>query len=155
MKALEGLRAAGATVVFDDSILPDSFAETVSRVYTMPYVREGTEKFLAEYGPAQYHSSAEYEKATGSPLPATIMRGEEADAPKDRHRVAQAMVEIDPQAEANYMAPRRGRSQRTTMPSIGCISMALSIPRFRCRRLTRPCHKTGRSVQGRTAIPVG
>jgi len=107
MKALEGLRAAGATVVFDDSILPDSFAETVSRVYTMPYVREGTEKFLAEYGPAQYHSSAEYEKATGSPLPATIMRGEEADAPKDRHRVAQAMVESDPQAEANYLVPRR------------------------------------------------
>ena len=56
MKALEGLRAAGATVVFDDSILPDSFAETASRVCTLPYVREGTEKFLAGYGPAQYHS---------------------------------------------------------------------------------------------------
>ena len=27
MKAIEGLRAAGATVVFDESILPDSFAE--------------------------------------------------------------------------------------------------------------------------------
>ncbi len=34
MKALEGLRAAGATVVFDDSILPDSFAVTVARVGT-------------------------------------------------------------------------------------------------------------------------
>jgi amidase len=32
MKVLEGLRAAGATIVFDDSILPDSFAETVSQV---------------------------------------------------------------------------------------------------------------------------
>ncbi len=51
MKALEGLRAAGATVIFDDSILPDSFAVTVARVATFPYVREGTEKFLAEYGP--------------------------------------------------------------------------------------------------------
>ena len=60
MKALEGLRAAGATVVFDDSILPDSFAETVSRVCTLPYVREGTEKFLAGYGPPQYHSPEEY-----------------------------------------------------------------------------------------------
>ena len=73
MKAIEGLRAAGATVVFDDSILPDSFAVTVARVGTVPYIREGTEKFLAEYGPAQYHSSAEYEKAVGSPLPATII----------------------------------------------------------------------------------
>src|SRR5277367_3648720 len=72
MKAIEGLRAAGATVVFDDSILPDSFAVTVSRVGTIPYIREGTEKFLAEYGPAQYHSVAEYAKAVGSPLPATI-----------------------------------------------------------------------------------
>jgi amidase len=57
MKAVEGLRAAGATVVFDDSILPDSFAETISWVYTVPYIREGTEKFLAEFGPAQYHSA--------------------------------------------------------------------------------------------------
>ena len=53
MKSLEGLRAAGATVVFDDSILPDSFAVTIARVGTFPYVREGTEKFLAEDGPAQ------------------------------------------------------------------------------------------------------
>jgi amidase len=107
MKALDGLRAAGATVVFDDSILPDSFAETVSRVYTLPYVREGTEKFLAGYGPAQYHSPEEYEKAVGSPLPITIMGGADPGAPKDRHRVTQAMVETDPQAEANVLAPRR------------------------------------------------
>ena len=60
-------------MVFDDSILPDSFAVIVSRVGTTPYIREGTEKFLAEYGPAQYHSAAEYEKAVGSPLPATII----------------------------------------------------------------------------------
>src|ERR1700677_3219913 len=31
MKAIEGLRAAGATVIFDDSILPASFALTVAR----------------------------------------------------------------------------------------------------------------------------
>src|SRR5271155_3009992 len=41
MKAIEGLREAGATVVFDDSILPDSFAETASRICTLPYIREG------------------------------------------------------------------------------------------------------------------
>src|SRR5579863_3286970 len=38
MRAVEALRAAGATVVFDDSILPDNFAETVSRVGTLPYI---------------------------------------------------------------------------------------------------------------------
>ena len=100
MKALEGLRAAGATVIFGDSILPDSFADTASRICTLPYVREGTEKFLAAYGPAQYHSSAEYEKAAGSPLPATIIGG-------DSWKVKQAAFERDPQAKANYTEPRR------------------------------------------------
>jgi Asp-tRNA(Asn)/Glu-tRNA(Gln) amidotransferase A subunit family amidase len=107
MKAIEGLRAAGATVVFDDSILPDSFAVTVARVGTVPYIREGTEKFLAEYGPAQYHSSAEYEKAVGSPLPATIIGVADPATAKGRRAVAQALIESDPQADANFFTPRK------------------------------------------------
>jgi Asp-tRNA(Asn)/Glu-tRNA(Gln) amidotransferase A subunit family amidase len=105
MKALEGLRAAGATVVFDDSILPDSFAETVSRVCTLPYVREGTEKFLAGFGPAQYRSAEEYARVVGSPLPATIIGG--ADAQNGRPKAIQTTIETDPQADANDLAPRR------------------------------------------------
>jgi amidase len=111
MKALEGLRAAGATVVFDDSILPDSFAETISFVFTLPYIKEGTEKFLAAYGPAQYRSAEEYQKVIGSPLPATIIDGsadlDGAETRKGRPRVQQAIFETDPQAEARYRAPRR------------------------------------------------
>ena len=86
MKALEGLRTAGATVIFDDSILPDSFAATAARVGTFPYVREGTEKFLAEYGSTQYHSADEYQRAVGSPLPATIIGGMDETARKGRPR---------------------------------------------------------------------
>jgi len=107
IKALEGLRAAGATVIFDDSILPDSFAATVARVGTLPYVREGTEKFLAEFGPAQYHSADEYQKAVGSPLPATIIGGMDETTRKDRPPLIQAVFESDPQADANFLAPRR------------------------------------------------
>ena len=107
MRALEGLRAAGATVIFDDSILPDSFAVTVARVGTFPYVREGTEKFLAEYGPAQYHSANEYRQAVGSPLPATIIGGIDGTTRKDRPPLIQAVFESDPQADANVVAPRR------------------------------------------------
>jgi Asp-tRNA(Asn)/Glu-tRNA(Gln) amidotransferase A subunit family amidase len=107
MKALEGLRAAGATVIFDDSILPDSFAVTAARVGTFPYVREGTEKFLAEYGPTQYHSADEYQKAVGSPLPATIIGGTDETTRKDRPPLIQAVFESDPQAEANVLSPRR------------------------------------------------
>jgi amidase len=107
MKAIEGLRAAGATVVFDDAILPESFAEIVSRVGTLPYVKEGTEKFLAEYGPAQYHSAEEYEKVAGYPLPDTILNGMNDDSRKDRPTVVEAIFENDPQAEANVLEPRR------------------------------------------------
>ncbi len=107
MKALDGLRAAGATVVFDDSILPDSFAVTAARVGTFPYVREGTEKFLAEFGPMQYHSADEYLKAVGSALPSTIIGGTDGVTQKDRRSVVQAVFETDPQAEANVLLPRR------------------------------------------------
>jgi amidase len=107
MKAIDGLRAAGATVVFDDSILPDSFAVIAARVGTVPYLREGTEKFLAEYGPAQYHSSAEYERVVGSPLPATIIGVTDPTTQKGRRAVAQALIESDPQADANFFTPRK------------------------------------------------
>jgi amidase len=106
MKAIEGLRAAGATVVFDDSILPDSFAVTVSHVGTTPYIREGTEKFLAEYGPPQYHSAAEYEKAVGSPLPETIIGSGGVYGHVDKPAVKQTLIESDPQAQANFFGPR-------------------------------------------------
>jgi amidase len=110
MKALDGLHAAGATVVIDDSVLGDSFAAIVSRVGTVPYIREGTEKFLAGFGPAQYHSADDYKRAVGSPLPPTIIGGDQwrglgQDAPKKP--IVQAVFETDPQASANVLAPRQ------------------------------------------------
>jgi Asp-tRNA(Asn)/Glu-tRNA(Gln) amidotransferase A subunit family amidase len=113
LKALDGLRAAGAIVVFDGSILPDSFASIVSRIGTVPYIREGTDKFLAEFGPAQYHSVEEYRTAVGSPLPPTIIGGEEwravgmPEPPKGSRPILQTVFEKDPQASANVLAPRQ------------------------------------------------
>jgi amidase len=109
MKAIEGLRAAGATVVFDDSILPDSYAKMVNEVRTLPYIREGTENFLKQYGPEQYHSAAEYQRAVGSPLPAVIIGGPAAagDPPTPAVALLQALIETDPHAEANVIIPRR------------------------------------------------
>jgi amidase len=109
MKAIEGLRAAGATVVVDDSILPDSYVKMVNAVRTLPYIREGTENFLKQYGPAEYHSVEEYQKAVGSPLPAAIIGGPAAagDAATPAVALVQALIETDPQAEANVVIPRR------------------------------------------------
>ncbi len=97
LKAVEELRAAGATVLIDPAILPDSFADVASHICTRPYVREGTEKFLAAFGPAAYHSPAEYERAVGKPLPEVIGGGKNP----------QPSLESDPRAEANFLGPRR------------------------------------------------
>lgn len=107
MHAVEELRAAGATVVFDDAILPDSFAKTARRVATYAYVREGTDLFLKDFGPLQYHSAAEYEKAVGSAL-ADVLIGKEADSNHIGSTfVQQVELENDPHANRNYVDPRR------------------------------------------------
>jgi amidase len=97
MKAIEGFRAAGATVVFDEAILPDSFVALVRAVNTRPYVREGTDAFLRDFGPAEYHSAADYERAVGSPLPAMILGG--TGQPR--------LLASDSDAEANFWTPQR------------------------------------------------
>jgi len=107
MKAIEELRAQGATVVIDDSILPESFAKIASRVGTFPYVREGTEGFLKVFGPPQYHSAAEYAKAVGSQLPPTIVGDWPGTARRGEVTVRQALIESDPHAQANYFVPRK------------------------------------------------
>ncbi len=107
MKALDQLRALGATVVSDDTILPESFARVASRVATYPYVRQGTEQFLAQFGPAEYRSVAAYAAAVGAPF-SPITAGDErhigtiAGSPVPHRR-----LDTDPQAEANYLGPRR------------------------------------------------
>ena len=109
LRALDGLRAAGATVVMDNTVLPDTpggFPEVVSRVGTQPYVREGTENFLKSFGPAQYHSPEEYQQAVGSALPATILGGSGLADRTGAPAVVQTRFESDPQREANVLAPR-------------------------------------------------
>jgi Asp-tRNA(Asn)/Glu-tRNA(Gln) amidotransferase A subunit family amidase len=98
MKALEELRAAGATVVIDDAILPDSFLSAVQKIKTRPYHQEGFDAFLKSFGPPEYKSAAEYAKAVGSRLPLTVTGMPAANSPA---------LEADPAAEANFFGPQR------------------------------------------------
>ncbi len=107
LKAIEELRAAGATVVMDDSVLPDSFATAATRVATYPYVKEGTDLFLKTFGPAQYHSAAEYEAVIGQPLGQPTIGTETLNAQFGDVTIMQRDIETDPQAQANYYAPRK------------------------------------------------
>ena len=109
MKAIDDLRALGATVVIDDTILPADFARAATRIATYPYVREGTDAFLAAFGPAQYHSSSEYERVMGQPLGASIIGTEPNNAQflAGDITIRQRLVETDPEADRNLHAPRR------------------------------------------------
>jgi Asp-tRNA(Asn)/Glu-tRNA(Gln) amidotransferase A subunit family amidase len=107
MKAVEELRAAGATVVIDDAILSESFARMASRIATYPYVREGAENFLRAFGPEQYRSAAQYAAAVGSPLDPVLLGTEPDFARLGSLSIAQRRIEDDPEAEVGYHDPRR------------------------------------------------
>jgi amidase len=106
MRAVEEMRAAGATVLIEADILPDSFADAAAHICTLPYIREGTEKFLANFGPEEYHSPAEYEKAVGHPLPSVIVGGSQTGM-SSASDIRQRDLEQDPNAEATLLGPRR------------------------------------------------
>jgi amidase len=110
MKAVEEIRAAGATVLIEPDILPDSFADAAAHICTLPYIREGTEKFLANFGPAQYHSPVEYEKAVGHPLPPVIIGGDQTGM-STLPNIQQSNLETDPNAELTLLGPRRNVQQ--------------------------------------------
>ena len=105
MKAIDELRAAGATVLIDPAILPDSFADTASHICTLPYLRDGFDKFLATFGPAEYHSAAEYERAIGKPLPEVIIGGAKTGL-FESASIQQATLASDPNAGANFLDPK-------------------------------------------------
>ena len=104
MKSLDGLRSAGATVVFDESILPgESFWRLLGAVHTVPYLRQGVENFLRDFGPADYHTPEEYENAVGSPLPDYVLGIFEGSEPA----IPQRAIETDSAAETMFWAPQR------------------------------------------------
>ncbi len=102
--SLDALRAAGATIVIDDSILPDSFSDLIGKVNTRPYIAEGYDIFLHDFGPARYHSMAEYAHVIGSPLPP---RARGMTEPPQPPGPAQLKVESDPGADATLWQPRQ------------------------------------------------
>ncbi len=106
LKALDELRAAGATIVIEDDLLTSDFSKLLAAISTRPYRREGMEAFLRDYSAADYKSVAEYEKVVGSPLPATVT-GSGAGRPGAPQPPAQVDLESDPNADANFFAPQR------------------------------------------------
>jgi amidase len=128
MRSVEALRAAGATVVLDDDLLPVSFLDLEQKINTEPYRRDGASQWLGAFGPKEYHTAEEFEQATGKPLPAVFtgeapslnamaagdMAAGATPAPgaargedRWRHAPPQVVLKDDPNAEANYFGPRQ------------------------------------------------
>ena len=112
MKTLDQLRAAGAEIVIDPMLLPASFAQSIRKINTSPYRLDGTNQWLAAFGPREYRSAAEYEKAVGAPLPAVITGVPNPNAvanPNQPQRppTPQVTLKVDPDADSNYFAPQR------------------------------------------------
>ena len=106
MKAVESLRAAGAEVVIDQALLPQSFNDENGKILSRIYLKDGADQWIAAWGPAEYKTGAAYTKATGVAWPA-VFTGERrpggvaATAPQP-----QAKLEGEA-AEKNFFAPQR------------------------------------------------
>jgi Asp-tRNA(Asn)/Glu-tRNA(Gln) amidotransferase A subunit family amidase len=107
MKSLEGMRAAGATIVFDVALLPESFNTLTGKVNTRPYIAEGMETFLRDFGPPQYHSSVEYAIAVGTPLPATVVPLPTPAQPGGPIPPTRPPIQHDPEANATIWQPQQ------------------------------------------------
>jgi Asp-tRNA(Asn)/Glu-tRNA(Gln) amidotransferase A subunit family amidase len=107
MRAVEVLRAHGATIVMEGSVLGEGFVQVAARIGTYPYVRQGTDAFLKEFGPSQYTSSADYERVMGTPLGDAINGTEQSFSQIGDVLVRQRLLDSDPDADANYFRPRK------------------------------------------------
>lgn len=107
LRAVEVLRAHGATVVMQESVLGESFAQAAARISTYAYVRQGTDAFLKEFGPPQYHSAADYERVMGVPLGDSIIGTEQSHSRIGDVLIRQRLLDSDPDADVNYFRPRK------------------------------------------------
>jgi amidase len=107
LAALDTLRAAGAEIVIGDSVLPTAFARLAARTSTYAYMQDGTDQFLARFGPANYTSAAAYAKAAGAPLFTSSIGTEDFFRNLGPIRLTQRALATDPDAGWLYHEPRR------------------------------------------------
>jgi Asp-tRNA(Asn)/Glu-tRNA(Gln) amidotransferase A subunit family amidase len=99
MTAVGELRAAGATVVIEPTLLPDDFLALTNAIDTRPYRREGTEDFLGDYGPPEYRSVDAFEAAVRRLPPFISGTGTQSGQ--------QRRLETDPDAGRTFWTPRK------------------------------------------------
>ena len=122
MQAVQKLRAAGATIVFDDDLLTEKFALKADSFQTKPYRERAIDRFLNIYAPEQINSLAKLNQ-----------QGIELPVERFTDGVAQTTIESDPKAASNYYEPRRQLIEmyRSTLRKYrldGFVYPALQVP---------------------------
>jgi amidase len=130
MKAVEQLRAAGATVIIDKEILPESFLIDTRKINAQPYRKEGLDRFLHDFGPPQYHSVDEFEAVTGNKFPLFML-----GAPSQNRATPQKLLETDPNSDAGFWAPQRAaleeyEATRKKWNLDGFVYPAVQVPTY-------------------------
>lgn len=106
-RALDELRAAGATIVATPDVMPASVLDSASAVCTTPYLKEGQDRFLATFGTPEFRSVDGYAAAVGSPMPPGIIGTPGSTTYAGLPMPTQRHLATDPAAERTYLAPRR------------------------------------------------
>lgn len=107
VKALDELRAAGATIVSTPDVFPASALADASATCTTPYLKAGQDRFLAAFGTPEIAGVDAYAAAVGSPMPANVV-GTPGSATYDGLPMPpQKHLSTDLAAERTYLAPRR------------------------------------------------
>jgi len=143
IKAIDELRALGATVVADDSVLPESFARTAARVSTYAYVREGTDLFLKEFGPPNITRPP---TTSGSWARRSVRRSSAPSLPMRRSgtsRSTSASSSPTRTPTATTTARVDVRSKPIWKPWIDCIWTVTCTRPSRCHRSMRRWRRTG------------
>lgn len=123
LRALEYLRAAGATVVIDPHLLPEEFGTLAAKVNSKRYRRQGVDAFLALYGSDSFRSAKRFEIVTGLRYPDDFIGS----------TAYQFILEADADADREYHQPKRRLMEeyRETLERFeldGLVYPALQVP---------------------------
>jgi aspartyl-tRNA(Asn)/glutamyl-tRNA(Gln) amidotransferase subunit A len=105
-QAIIAMRSAGAEVVIDPNLLPESFLDHLRSITTRPYIKDGADQWLAEFGPAQYHTGSEFTQATGVEWP-PLFTGQRRSGSTSPPSTVQLKLADDPEADQRFFAPQR------------------------------------------------
>jgi amidase len=107
MQAVASLRAAGAEVVIDPELLPQSFIEGNQKIVSRTYLKDGADQWLAAWGPAEYKSGAAYTQATGVAWPPVFTGERRPGGVAENAPQVQRVLASDEEAEKTFWGPQR------------------------------------------------